>query len=34
MIPDIENIVFNTVATTLRAQFDGIFVSGEHGVTE
>lgn len=27
---DVENIVFSTVATALRAQFSGIFVSGEH----
>lgn len=26
---DIENIVFNTVSTVLRAAFSGIFVSGE-----
>ena len=31
---DIESEVFDTVATVVRAQFDGIFVSGEHGVTE
>ncbi len=31
---NIESEVFGTVATSLRAQFDGIFVSGEHGVTE
>ena len=30
---DMETEVFSTVATSLRAQFDGIFVSGEHGVT-
>ncbi len=26
---DIENIVFSTVATALRSEFSGIFVSGE-----
>jgi hypothetical protein len=29
LVPDIENIVFNTVATALRAQFPGIYVAGE-----
>ena len=29
MIPDIENTVFSTVATALRAEFPGIFVAGE-----
>lgn len=29
MVPDIENFVFNTVATALRDEFDGIFVAGE-----
>ena len=27
---DVENIVFNTVATSLRTEFSGIFVSGEN----
>jgi hypothetical protein len=27
---DVENIVFNTVATSLRSEFTGIFVSGEN----
>lgn len=30
MVPDVESIVFSTVATAIRAQFPGIFVSGEH----
>ena len=30
----LESEVFSTVATALRAEFTGIFVSGEHGVTE
>ena len=27
---DAENLVFSTVATALRSQFQGIFVSGEY----
>lgn len=27
---DVENIIFNTVATALRSEFSGIFVSGEN----